>query len=192
MNPNLRPFVHWNITQLCVAPFILSVCSLSGCFFTGVPILGCTYMSVWPLSFPVLFPSSLSLFFKIKKYICVMMFALLRLLCINWNSYEKNCCMYWNSKLCCRCILLSNPCFKNWKKKKKKHIIHAAIWVSWAGAGWGGDYPRFWILNCNIENRLFSVIIDLSILYRFFSLFVLNCFLILLLMVQPLPSVAVC
>lgn len=23
-NPNLRPFVHGNITQLCVAPFILS------------------------------------------------------------------------------------------------------------------------------------------------------------------------
>lgn len=65
------------------------------------------------------------------------------------------------------------------KKKEKNHIIHADIWVSWAGAGWGGDYPRFWILNCNIENRLFSVIIDLSILYRFFSLFVLNCFLIL-------------
>lgn len=89
------------------------------------------------------------------------MFALS--LCINYEiaMRKKNCCMYWNSKLCCKCILLSNPCFKKNKKGKKKtkkrsHTIHADVWVSWAWPGWGtGDNLRFWITNCNIENRLF-------------------------------------
>lgn len=48
------------------------------------------------------------------------MFALS--LCINYEiaMRKKNCCMYWNSKLCCKCILLSNPCFKKKQKRKKK------------------------------------------------------------------------
>lgn len=42
------------------------------------------------------------------------------------------------------------------KTKKRSHTIHADVWVSWAWPGWGtGDNIRFWITNCNIENRLF-------------------------------------
>lgn len=51
--------------------------------------------------------------------------------------------MYWNSKLFCKCILLSNPCFKKKEKRKKNHIIHADIWVSWWGQAGGEIIPDF-------------------------------------------------
>lgn len=108
-----------------------------------------------------------------------MMFALSRLLCINYEIAMRKTAVCIGIANCAANVFYLVILALKKKKRKKNHIIHADVWVSWAGAGWGGDYPRFWILNCNIENRLFSVIIDLSILYRFFSLFVLSCFLIL-------------
>lgn len=78
--------------------------------------------------------------------------------------------MCWNSKLFCRLYSVILSFFK--KTTKKTHPCRHLVELS-AGrlgvAGWG-DYPQFWILNCNIENRLFSVITERNVLYRFFSL----------------------
>lgn len=71
--------------------------------------------------------------------------------------------MYQNSEVLQ--TLPSNPFFK---KKKKPHPCRHLVERSAGGLGGGGDYPQFWILNCNIENRLFSVITEQNVLYRFF------------------------
>lgn len=96
------------------------------------------------------------------------MFALSPLLCINYEIAMRKTAV---------CIGIAN-CATNvfylviLALKNEKKISSSSQTSGWAGQGQagGGDYPRFWILNCNIEDRLFSVIIDLSILYRFFPL----------------------
>lgn len=97
---------------------------------------------------------------------------------------KKNSCMYWNSKLCCKCILLSNPCLK------RKSYQRTSAWggQGWDGGGLGwrtGDNPWLWVLNCKIEKNTFFF--PLSLCYHwpkhfvqiFFPLFCVKLFLIL-------------
>lgn len=76
-----------------------------------------------------------------------MMFALSRLLCINYEIAMRKTAVCNGIANCAANVFYLVILALKKEKKKKNLIIHADIWVSRAGAGWGGDYPRFWILK---------------------------------------------
>lgn len=67
-----------------------------------------------------------------------MMFALSPLLCINYEiAMRKTAVCIGIANCATNVFYLVIHALKKWEKKKKL-IILADIWVSWAGAGWGG------------------------------------------------------
>lgn len=75
-----------------------------------------------------------------------MTFALSPLLCINYEIAMRKTAVCIGIANCATNVfyLVIHALKKTTKKKnKKKRIILADIWVSWAGAGWGGIIPDF-------------------------------------------------
>lgn len=69
-----------------------------------------------------------------------MMFALSQLLCINYEiAMRKTAVCIGIANCAANVFYLVILALKKKEKRKKNHIIHADIWVSWAGAGWGGS-----------------------------------------------------